>query len=92
MQFLDVMQAVIEEKGTEMMMRLAEENPAAALAIISRSLPQKAMQEAIDGVTEEGKDAIQQVTINVVSGPSERLPDHRTQAQITDQQRGLTAP
>lgn len=90
-QFLDVMQSVIEEKGTEMMMRLAEENPAAALAIISRSLPQKAMQDAIDGVTDEGNE-IQQVTINLVSAPAQRLPDDRTQSQITEQQRGLNSP
>ena len=91
-QFLEVMQSVIEDKGTEMMMRLAEENPAAALAIISRSLPQKAMQEAIDGVTQEGQDAIQQVTINLVSAPSQPRLDARTEQQISDQQRGLNSP
>jgi hypothetical protein len=91
-QFLEVMQSVIEEKGTEMMMRLAEENPAAALAIISRSLPQRAMQEAIDGVTDEAKDAIQQVTINLVSSDSPRLSDTRSDEEIETRQRGLDAP
>lgn len=91
-QFLDVMQAVIEEKGAEMMTRLAEENPAAALAIISRSLPQKAMQDAIDGVTDEGNKAIDQITINLVSSPSPRLSDSRSEEDIQARQRGLESP
>ena len=63
-QFLQIMEAVIEEQGADMMRRLAEENPAAALAIISRSLPAKAMQDAIDE-SNKGEDGPITVTINL---------------------------
>lgn len=82
--FLQVMESVIEEKGSEMMMRLAEENPAAALAIISRSLPPKAMQEAIDGAGEQDQEAINQITINLVGKPTEQ--------RLEAPQERLTAP
>lgn len=88
---IEMAQQTIEEHGVAMWNKLAKDDPTACLALISRLLPNKDLSEAIEGQT-GGNDAIQQVSINVVGSPSPRLPDTRTDAQIQDRQRGLTAP
>ena len=64
---VDTLSAVWERRGDEVLERLADENPAALAAIVSRLLPSDMVAEAINGEDAEGKsNKIKDITIRLV--------------------------
>ena len=62
---VDTLSAIWERRGMEVLEELADTNPAALAAIVSRLVPQDMVREAIDG--EEAKDkANTDITIRLV--------------------------
>lgn len=90
---IEICSELVADKGAEILEHLAKTDPAAAMAICLKVVPNS---EWIQAHTEErtGERSGQpvQVNIGVVPSPSPRLSDTRTQAQIDDQQRGLVRP
>jgi hypothetical protein len=90
-QMIRLAEETAAEYGEQMFKKLAKDDPAACLALITRLLPNSDLSKAIEGESGD-QDAIQQVTINLVSSPNPRLSDSRTDQQIEDRQRGLESP
>ena len=79
---VETLSAVWERRGDEVLERLADENPAALAAIVSRLLPSDMVAEAINGDDEPGKSKqIKDITINLISKVKEEqalpAPDER---------------
>lgn len=87
-QMIRLAEETAAEYGEEMFRRLAKDDPAACLALITRLLPNSDLSKAIEGESEGGSE-ITQVNISITPAPSQRLPDSRSQQQIDDRQRGL---
>ena len=72
------------EHGEQMFRKLAQTDPAACLALITRLLPSSDLSSAIKGEAED-RDAIQQITISLVGKPTEQVlaaPQERLQAPV----------
>jgi hypothetical protein len=90
-QMIRLAEETAAEYGEEMFRRLAKDDPAACLALITRLLPNSDLSKAIEGESEGGNE-ITQVNISITPSPTQRLPDARTQEQVDAQQRGLARP
>ena len=64
---VETLSAVWERRGDEVLERLADENPAALAAIVSRLVPQDLVKEAITGADGDNVKDINNITINLVS-------------------------
>ena len=64
---VDTLSAVWERRGDEVLERLADENPAALAAIVSRLVPQDLVKEAITGENGDNSKQINDITIRLVS-------------------------
>lgn len=89
---IEICSDLVANKGAEILEHLARTDPAAAMAICLKVVPNSEWMQAHSEERSSGQSGPQEVTIRMVSSPSQRLPDDRTQAQIRDQQRGLNSP
>jgi hypothetical protein len=64
---VETLSAVWERRGDEVLERLADENPAALAAIVSRLVPSDLITQAIEGDDPEKSNTIKDITINLVS-------------------------
>ena len=89
---VDLATELVANRGTELFEAMADRDPAQALALVAKIVPPEEMRAVFQEEREPEKGKATEVTINLVASPSPRLSDSRTQGQIEDQQRGLTAP
>ena len=89
---VDLATELVANRGSELFAEMADRDPAQALALVTKIIPPEEMRALFseDRVAAETQDT--NVTINLVSAPSPRLSDSRSDQQITDTQRGLTRP
>jgi hypothetical protein len=63
---VDTLSAVWERRGDEVLERLADENPAALAAIVSRLIPSDLVSQAIEGDDSKNGRQVTDITINLV--------------------------
>ena len=86
---VDLATELVADRGRELFHEMADRDPAQALALVAKIVPPEEMRAVFqEERTGESSGQPIQINIGVVKGP-ERLPDARSQAQLTDQQRGL---
>lgn len=89
---IEICSDLVADKGAEILEHLARTDPAAAMAICLKVVPNSEWMQAHTEEREElsgGRD--NNVRISVVAAP-DRLSDNRSSQQIEDRQRGLESP
>ena len=89
---VDLATELVADRGRELFHEMADRDPAQALALVSKIISPEELRAVYAEDRKEEKNQPQEVTINLVSSPSPRLSDRRTDQQIQDNQRGLTSP
>ena len=86
---VDLATELVANRGTELFEAMADRDPAQALALVAKIVPPEEMRAVFqEERTGESSNQPIQINIGVVKGP-ERLPDTRSEASLTAQQRGL---
>ena len=89
---VDLATELVANRGAELFEAMADRDPAQALALVAKIVPPEEMRAIFqEERTGETRGQPVQINIGIVKWP-ERLSDVRSQAQITDQQRGLNSP
>jgi hypothetical protein len=89
---VDLATELVADRGAELFHEMADRDPAQALALVAKIISPEELRAVYAQDRAEEKNTPQDVTIRLVSAPSPRLSDTRSQDDVDARQRGLTAP
>ena len=89
---VDLATELVANRGSELFAEMADRDPAQALALVTKIISPEEMRAVFAEDRAEAETHETNVNIRLVSAPSPRLSDSRTEQQIQERQRGLEAP